>query len=271
MLSAMPSTSPSVNTLITLDDKEISQNAARRMTLDQTKSFSGAFLAEACGIVEELDGLAANMTSSPLVSPERRVSPDRRMTLGPDMDLLDVENMNDSLLSSLAIANSPVKKPAVSTVPSPLPGPEVKVKALTVPAKAVDCTYDRLAQLLNETQDIVSGPAAAALGRAGDVKPGAVNSTFLQSNNQKLLNSTFDREQPPAEEKLANNPNANATFDQKHMIAATNQTFDRLEHQMAANTTFEMPDNLINTTFDRKENQQANTTFDFQAEAKNEY
>lgn len=58
------------------------------MTLDQTKSFSGAFLAEACGIVEELDGLAANMTSSPLASPERRVSPDRRLTIGPDMDLL---------------------------------------------------------------------------------------------------------------------------------------------------------------------------------------
>ncbi|XP_047476113.1 uncharacterized protein LOC125029964 [Penaeus chinensis] len=145
-------------------------------------------------------------------------------------------------------------------------------KALPVPVKAVDCTYDRLAQLLNETQDIVSGPAAAALGRTGDVKPGAVNSTFLQSNNQKLLNSTFDGEQPPAQ-KLANNPNANATFDHKHMIAATNKTFDRLEHQMAANTTFEMADNnLINTTFDRKENQQANTTFDFQAgtEAKNE-
>lgn len=64
------------------------QKDARRMTLDQTKSFSGAFLAEACGIVEELDGLAANMTSSPLASPERQVSPDRRMTLGPDMDLL---------------------------------------------------------------------------------------------------------------------------------------------------------------------------------------
>lgn len=40
----------------------------------------------------------------------------------------DVENMNDSLLSSLAIANSPVKIPVLSVEPSPLPDHEEKVR-----------------------------------------------------------------------------------------------------------------------------------------------
>ncbi|KAG7174567.1 hypothetical protein Hamer_G016472 [Homarus americanus] len=245
-------------------DKKFHQAKLNIDTVDDNDtSFSSGFLAEACDIVNELDNVASNMPSSFLNSS------DRRMTLHS----LDMDAMNDSLLNSFSLVNSPVKKDHLqSEFISPLSAAVIQKKDLEIKYEMTDkvnyCTVDGgpivVSGIDEKTNTITSTLKTNKLVEGKDNKDSKVsiddkerkclNSTYDHQVIQPVLNLTFDKQLENLASIAFDEVNPNSTFVKKVQVANMNRTFDGKDLRTVNSVDGKACSH-------KKEDQHANTTF----------
>ncbi|KAK8726785.1 hypothetical protein OTU49_010054, partial [Cherax quadricarinatus] len=164
-----------VKTLISIDETGTNNGGLKKVlhSCDASAKVSGERK-------PEQNDVAANMTSSPVSSP------DLHLTLGTGLELLDIDNMNDSLLVSSSLNNCSDKGKKSETFTSSLP-PTVQQKV------AVEDNASFSSGFLSEACDIVAELEKMAKGLSpSSATPDTrlpLHSLDMDTVNDSLLNS----------------------------------------------------------------------------------
>nr|XP_045590187.1 uncharacterized protein LOC123752167 isoform X1 [Procambarus clarkii] len=215
-----------------------------KTAVEDDESFSSVFFSDAFDIVTELETRAASMPS-----------PDRRATLHP----LDMDAINDSLLNSFSLANSPAQKELHGAFISSLPSIMEKFGKKTEitsdeTVKPNNCSFDGLVKVLKDTlrkECILSvKPKIKVKNNLEDTfsineKNKGMNLTFDHQNIRPILNSTFEKQLEDPASVPSDRKDANATFVQNSQ--GINRTF---ECESSEDTN---PSKFLNVTFEKKD------------------